>query len=174
MRKYVLNIATVIFLCVFSSCHTAHKAYTLRTVYITNTELYMAAEVVEGIKTILSQQGIQSISRYENTEFYIETDWKRIATAKDTGLNMAQRFAGSTENTITYIKYYFKISNTYYSLRAVERCADGTSIYAVMPNNVVDVPPNSELWRHIRLLAQAINKGLHITGYHLTTQRERL
>jgi hypothetical protein len=164
--------AVVIFLCVFSSCRTVREIYTLRTEYIADTKTPTDAEVAAGIEKLLSELGIQSISKYEVSYFSIETEWNSITSFETIFFNTAQRLSGSDENTAAFIKYYFTISDAYYSIYAVQQNVGSNSVYT--PNSIADVLPNSELWRHMRLLAQKINNNLHITTYRLVTKRERL
>jgi hypothetical protein len=88
-----------------------------------------------------------------------------VASALATGDNVGR--------TTTYIKYYVVVYEDHYTIRAVKRVInDKANVYEQAANDVVEVLPNSELWKQMEILAQRMNVQNNIIRYDLSAERE--
>ncbi|GHV17795.1 hypothetical protein FACS189493_6080 [Spirochaetia bacterium] len=135
-------------------------------------------EIAEGIEEFLHANGFQTIRGHDPDLIAIETEWRNVSSIGDTlmaliGIVSAITTANNVERTTTYIKYYVAVYENHYTIRAVKRLRnDRESVYEKMENDIVEVFPNSEIWKQMEILVQEMNVQNNIMRYSLNTERE--
>jgi hypothetical protein len=167
----------------FVACSTVNHRYILRTKYIVLPDMGHPTmiEIAGGIEKFFNANGFQTIYKPQGCApdfITIETEWQNISSIGDTltaliGTLGAFTVDGNVERTTTYIKYYVSVYENHYTIRAVKRVInDKTSVYEQTVNDIVEVVPNSELWKQMETLVQKMNVQNKIIRYNLNVERE--
>jgi hypothetical protein len=138
-------------------------------------------EIADGIEEFFNANGFETIykqRRYAPDSIAIETEWRNVSSIRDTlmaliGILGAFTTDDNVEHTRTYIKYYVSVYENHYTTRAVKRVINNkANVYEQTANDIVEVFPNSELWKQMEILAQKMNVQNNIIRYNLSTERE--
>ena len=164
-----------------AACSTAKHRYILSTKYIVlpDIEHPKMVEIADGIEAFFNANGFQTIYKPQALDFItIETEWCNVSSIMDTlmaflGIISAFTKNDNVEHTKTYIKYYVVVYENHYTIRAVKRVInDKSKVYEQTVNDIVEVFPNSELWKQMEILVQNMNIKNNIIRYNLNTERE--
>jgi ABC-type uncharacterized transport system substrate-binding protein len=165
------------------TCSAVNHRYILRTKYIVLPDMEHPAmvEIAEGIEEFFNANGFQTIYKpqgYAPDFIAIETEWRNVSSIEDTlmaliGILSAFTTDNNGGHTTTYIKYYVSVYENHYTIRAVKRViTDKENVYEQTVNDIVEVVPNSELWKQMEILVQKMNVQNNIIRYDLITGRE--
>ncbi|MDR1219532.1 MAG: hypothetical protein LBK73_07980 [Treponema sp.] len=138
-------------------------------------------EIADGIEEFFNVNGFQTIYKGQGHDpdfIAIETEWRNVSSIRDAlmaliGIASALATDANVGRTTTYIKYYVSVYENHYTIRAVKRVIDDkANVYEQAANDIVEVFPNSELWKQMEILAQKMNVQNNIMRYDLATERE--